>query len=50
MKKRIDNAWCAKHYVEISDVLHVAIQANAPLPQTIELQFAEPRQPFINST
>jgi len=37
MKIFFDNAWCAKHCVEISDVLHVVIQANAPLPQTIEL-------------
>jgi hypothetical protein len=50
MKKKIDNAWCAKHCVEISDVLHVVIQANALLPQTIELQFAKPHQPSINST
>ncbi len=37
MKNFFDNAWCAKHCVEINDVLHVAIQANAPLPQTIKL-------------
>jgi hypothetical protein len=48
MKKKIDNAWYAKHCVEINDVLHVAIQVNAPLPQTIELQFAEPPQPSTN--
>jgi hypothetical protein len=45
-----DNAWCAKHCVEINDVLHATIQANAPLPQTIKLQFAKPHQPSTNST
>jgi hypothetical protein len=50
MKILFDNAWGAKHCVEINDVLHVAIQANAPLPQTIELQFVEPHQPSTNST
>jgi hypothetical protein len=50
MKIFFDNAWGAKHCVEINDVLHVAIQANAHLPQTIELQFVEPHQPSTNST